>query len=147
MRTARRSTTPTNSQATSGVVYARPSTELSVAIADAGLGQTTVEYENDDDTVVRDDTLADFLIAVDDLVFDDVRSTPAEGDRITVKIQHDDGDPHAAEGTAHVETAVFEVCRPPNGELAWRYTDPFRTTYRIHAKRVRESADELEWTE
>jgi hypothetical protein len=31
---------------------------------------------------------------------------------------------------------VFEVKTPRTGEPAWRYSDPTRTVYRVHAKRV-----------
>lgn len=145
MRTARRSTTPKNTQAAGGITYARPSSGDSVAIVDVGLGRTDREDENADDLVVRDDELVDFLIAVDDLVFDGERVTPADGDRITMIAQHDDGDPHAATGTAHGETLIYVVARTRAGEMAWRFADPTRSTYRVHTKLVSETDAEIAW--
>ena len=57
----------------------------------------------------------DYLIAAADLTF----GTPREGDRIT-----------------DAAGLVFEVQEPGTGEPAWRYSDPDRTEFRIHVKRV-----------
>ena len=145
LKTARKLTTPANSQAADGIVYRRPATSQSVSIDHAGLGRYSREDENDDDAIVTDDKLADFLIAVDDLVLDDERVEPLEGDTITYKIQHDDGDPHASSGSADLQTITYRVMRPNIGEPAWRYTDATRSHFRIHAQLVLDHTDELTW--
>lgn len=63
----------------------------------------------------------DYLIAAADLVIGGSRVEPAENDRITETVN----------GTA----MTFEVL-PITGEPAWRWSDPGRTIYRIHVKRV-----------
>jgi len=62
-----------------------------------------------------------YLFAPGDLVLNSVTTTPQRGDRI-------------AETTAGAAT-VYEVM-PPDGEPPWRYSDPHRNLYRVHAKRV-----------
>lgn len=144
-RTARRSSTPANTQAADGATYSRPSTGDSVELDDVGLGRLTRQDENDDDLIVREDQLREVLIAVDDLQLAGSRTAPAAGDRIEIRIQHDDGDPHAASGSALLETLTFEVARTPSGEGAWRYVDPARTTYRLFAKLILETDSTLNW--
>lgn len=61
----------------------------------------------------------DYLIAVADLVIGGRAVEPADGDTVT-----------DADGQR------FEVKRPGTGEPAWRYSDPQRTTYRLHTKRT-----------
>jgi hypothetical protein len=60
----------------------------------------------------------DFLVNVAELKVGNVFLVPAKGDRITDESNN-----------------VFEVLDLP-GQGAWRYTDPFQTTYRIHTKQV-----------
>lgn len=60
----------------------------------------------------------DYLVAVAALTL----GTPTLGDRITETI---DG-----------AVVTFEAQTPDTGEPCWRYSDPERTTYRIHCKRV-----------
>lgn len=63
----------------------------------------------------------DYLIPVSSLTLVSP-ATPKEGDRITEIVGG--------------STLTFEV-KPPNAaEPAWRYSDPGRTVYRIHCKRV-----------
>jgi len=145
LRTARRQTTPSNTQSASGITYARPSTGDSVAIADVGIGRLARDFEIDDELIVATDKLADFLVDVDDLDFGDGRIKPAEGDVITFIVQHDDGDPHADEGDALIQTLKYLVAPAVIGEPAWRYVDPSRSTYRIHAQLVNETATEISW--
>lgn len=63
----------------------------------------------------------DYLIDVADYVIGSVAVEPAEGD----EIRETDG------ATTH----VYEV-RPLGAEPAWRWSDPYRQTYRIHTKYV-----------
>lgn len=63
----------------------------------------------------------DYLIPVANLTLTGP-AVPKDGDRITEVI---DG-----------ATLVFEVKSPITGEPVWRYSDPGRTRYRIHTKRV-----------
>lgn len=63
----------------------------------------------------------DYLIPVADLVLAGSPAVPARGDRVTETI---DG-----------QAVTFEVA-PVEGEPAWRYSDPARTLYRVHCKRV-----------
>jgi len=99
--------------ASSPVTYTRGAVELELQ---ATFGRT--EYEVEDEYGLRVAAqVADFLIAAADLAptFDE----PEAGDRIV------------ADG------AVFEVM-PLAGQGHWRWSDPHRTTMRIHAKQVDE---------
>lgn len=62
----------------------------------------------------------DFLIDVADLVIGSA-TAPAEGDRLAVTIR----------GIVY----AFEIM-PVSGEPAWRYSDQYRTRFRIHCKEV-----------
>jgi hypothetical protein len=88
----------------------------------AGLGQSRFELVQGD--VIKDVRSLDLLIAIDDYDLGDGAVTPAEGDRYEV----DDG----------VTVITLEACPYPP-EPAWRYTDRFRTAYRIHTKQVKEA--------
>jgi hypothetical protein len=63
----------------------------------------------------------DYLIAAADLVLDGTAVEPRENDRVAETVN----------GTA----MVFDVLPPP-GEPSWRWSDPGRTIYRVHVKRV-----------
>ena len=63
----------------------------------------------------------DFFINVADLVISGAATTPAEGDRIAATIR----------GLAY----TFEV-KAPGSEPAWRYSDNYRTRFRVHCKQV-----------
>lgn len=63
----------------------------------------------------------DFLITATDLVVAGIATTPAEGDRITATIR----------GNGY----TFELMAP-GGEPAWRYSDAYRTAFRVHCKQV-----------
>lgn len=99
------------------VTYTRGDSSLSLTawlgrtlfsrLASPGVGGAAVEWGD-----------RDYLVAVADLTLGE----PALGDRITETIN----------GTA----VVFEVLTPDTGEPAWRYSDPTRTVWRIHTKRV-----------
>jgi hypothetical protein len=82
----------------------------------AVLGRSEFDVDQGDGGLVR--IIAhDFIVAVADFEFGE----PAEGDRFIV------GTLGAGE--------VYEAMSIP-GEPAWRYTDEFRTQYRIHTKHV-----------
>lgn len=65
----------------------------------------------------------DFLIPVGDLAIDSVLVTPQDGDWIEQVFSGPEGNQN------------FELLSIPN-EPKWRYSDPQRTIYRIHTKRV-----------
>ena len=56
-----------------------------------------------------------------DLLLPASNFTPAAGDRVAITIRDSE--------------ILYEV-KPPSGEPAWRWSDPQRTTWRIHLKRV-----------
>lgn len=60
----------------------------------------------------------DYLIEVAELALNGSPTTPQRGDRIT------DG------------ATVWELASPETDEAPWRYSDQYRTTYRVHVKRV-----------
>ena len=96
---------------TRDVTYARG---LIAAVVKATVGRT--EYETDDGQVVRTEfTDRDFLISVADLVLDGSLTLPDEGDQI-----------RETQGTS---VLIFEV-------MGWRYSDPYRRTFRIETKHV-----------
>lgn len=97
------------------VTYARGAEAITLT---AVLGQTTVAggVEGASRIVVSD---RDYLIKVADLTF----GVPAVGDRITA--------------TVNGEAVAFTVQDLESGEPAWRYSDPARTTWRIHVKQKR----------
>ena len=71
--------------------------------------------------VIEKTEARDYLIEADELFLSTGRVTPAAGHRILER----DGD------TVH----VYEVMAPGK-EPAWRWSDRFRRTYRIHTKHV-----------
>ena len=96
---------------TRDVTYARG---LIAAVVKATVGRT--EYETDDGQVVRTEfTDRDFLISVADLVLDGSPTLPDEGDQV-----------RETQGTS---VLIFEV-------MGWRYSDPYRRTFRIETKHV-----------
>jgi hypothetical protein len=69
-------------------------------------------------TLVLTARIRDYLVPVVAYRLNGLATTPQRGDRFI----ESDG-------------AVFEAL-PPSGEPLWRWSDPSRTTYRIHAQRV-----------
>lgn len=67
----------------------------------------------------------DYLIPVDLLILDSIKSEPRRGDWI---IETFEGSP--------VETERFEISAPEN-EQAWRYSDFACTLFRVHTKRMK----------
>lgn len=63
----------------------------------------------------------DFLIDAADLVISGAATKPAEGDRIAITLR----------GSAY----TFEIL-PISGEPAWRWSDEYRTCFRVHCKEV-----------
>jgi hypothetical protein len=103
--------------ATQCVTYLRGASAVTVP---ATIGRTGYEQSTEDGLTVRAE-VRDYLINVADLVLDDVPAQPKQGDRIA------EGDPATGR--------VFEVMSGA-GEGPWRYSDAYRTVYRIHAKAV-----------
>lgn len=96
---------------TRDVIYARGIITVPVK---ATIGRT--EYETDDGQVVRTEfTDRDFLITVADLILSGIATLPEEGDQI-----------RETQGT---NLLIFEV-------MGWRYSDPYRRTFRIETKHV-----------
>ena len=91
----------------------------------ATVGRTVFEQADEYGIVHRTET-RDFLITAADLTFGDGPVTPKEGDRI-----HDFSVP----GTNN----IYEVMTP-GGEPPFRYSDPYRTTLRVHTKHVAQLA-------
>mgnify|MGYP000511424066 CR=1 FL=1 len=64
---------------------------------------------------------ASYLIAAADLVLSGVQTLPQRGDRVVE--------------TAGDQQLTHEVIAPGQ-EPCWRYSDPYRTTLRIHSKLI-----------
>ena len=103
--------------ASQSVTYRRGTDSVVVS---ASIGSTRFEQEDRDGLVVRSQ-VRDYLIDVADLVLSGGAIEPEVGDLI--------------EETVGSQTHVYQVL-PLGGEPAWRYSDPYRKTYRIHTKRV-----------
>ena len=99
------------------VVYCRGDVSVEVQ---ASIGKTTFDID-DGYGAVESWESRDFLIAAANLVLSGVDVLPVAGDRIN-EVQ--DG-----------LTFVYEVLAPGK-EPCWRYSDPYRTTLRIHTKQV-----------
>lgn len=89
----------------------------SVALTARGGGARSGGLEQD--ALLIKESQRDWLIAVADLAFAGVPTTPRRGDRIT--------DPGGL---------VWELADTDTGEDAWRYSDNTRTLYRVHTRRV-----------
>lgn len=99
------------------VKYKRGVDSVDVA---ASIGRT--EFEIDDGFgVLQKFESRDFLILAAELVLSGASVLPERGDRI--------------EETVGTTTWVYEVMAPGK-EPAWRYSDPYRKTLRIHTKQV-----------
>lgn len=93
------------------VTYVRGAESVVVS---ATIGRTA--YETDDGTAVRVDyTDRDYLLLTTDLVLSGVLTMPQPGDRIRE--------------TEVDQVLVFEV-------IDWRFSDPYRQTFRIETKHV-----------
>lgn len=108
--------------AASDVVYRRDDRAV---VLRATVGRT--EYQQDDGAgVITQAETRDFLIRARDLVFDGVRVLPEAGDRIE----------ESQGGTLF----VYEVLPVGTMQPHYRYSDPYRTTLRIHTKLIGEEA-------
>ncbi len=99
------------------VQYRRGDTRLDLL---ATVGRTVFEVESGTGLLERIES-RDFLIATVDLVFDGQASVPQSGDQILE--------------TQGATTLVYEVMAPGK-EPAWRYSDPYRVTLRVHTKQI-----------
>jgi len=101
----------------SPVTYRRPSTgsgQATEAVIDATFGRTEYEVEDDHGLRVGAEVI-DFLVSAD--VFAPTFGEPEAGDQIV------------ADGV------VYEVMDLA-GQGHWRWSDPYRTTMRIHTKEI-----------
>ena len=103
--------------AASTVVYGRGAFSVEVA---ATIGRTVFELENTYGIVEKTES-RDFLVLTADLVLDGQAVLPQRGDRIRE--------------TCGQQVLVYEVMAPGQ-EPAWRFSDPYRKTLRIHTKQV-----------
>ncbi len=99
------------------VLYRRGEQSLEIA---ATIGQTIFEVDDGTSAALRIES-RDFLITAGELVLSGQAVVPQRGDRIT----ESDGS----------RLYVYEVLAPGD-EPCWRYSDPYRRTYRIHTKLV-----------
>ena len=90
------------------------------AVVSAGIGRTTFQVDNGTGVVETFES-RDLLILTGDLVLGGLATLPQAGDRIRETV---DG-----------ATYIYEVLAPGN-EPAWRFSDPYRRTLRIHTKQV-----------
>lgn len=95
------------------VAYARGANSINVP---ATMGKTMFEQVDGAGGILHQLEYRDFIINAADLILGAL-TEPKVGDRITVLNE------------------VYEVMSP-GGEQAWRFTDPYRRTYRIHTKHV-----------
>lgn len=93
----------------------------SVQIA-ATVGRTVFEQADDYGIIHRTES-RDYLVLATDLLLASVQTLPKAGDRI----RETDGD----------KVFVYEVMAP-GGEPAYRFSDPYRRTLRIHTKQMAE---------
>ena len=99
------------------VVYRRGDESASVL---ATVGRTLFELADAAGEQVQYES-RDYLIAAADLVLDGSQVEPQRGDRI--------------EEVLGGQTLTYEVMAPGQ-EPPWRYSDPYRTTLRIHTKLI-----------
>ena len=103
--------------ATRTVTYQRG---VETAAAPATIGRTVFEVDNGAGVLERIES-RDFLILATDLVLGGSAVLPERGDRIRE--------------TQAGATYVYEVMAPGK-EPAWRWSDPYRKTLRIHTKQI-----------
>lgn len=99
------------------IVYRRGAATVQVA---ATIGRTLFEIDNGYGAVERTES-RDYLLQAADLVLDGLVVLPQRGDQVRE--------------TVGQQTFVYEVLAPGK-EPAWRYSDPYRQTLRIHTKHV-----------
>jgi hypothetical protein len=104
--------------AASEVVYHRGTDEVTVR---ATIGRTLLKLDDGLGGVRMEWTDRDYLIRAADLALGGNPAQPQRGDQIRE--------------VAGAQTLVYEVLAPGN-EPPWRWADPHRQMYRIHAKHV-----------
>ncbi len=102
---------------TRSVLYQRGTSSVEVL---ATIGKTMFEVDSGQGILERVES-RDFLVLAADLVLDAQATLPQAGDQI-----------RETQGT---RTFVYEVMAP-GSEPAWRYSDAFRKTLRIHTKQI-----------
>ena len=102
---------------TRSVLYGRGTSSVEVP---ATIGRTVFEVDDGYGVLERTES-RDYLILAGDLVVDGQQTLPERGDRIRE--------------TQDTQIFVYEVMAPGK-EPAWRYSDPYRKTLRIHTKQV-----------
>jgi hypothetical protein len=102
---------------TQPVVYQRGADTIPVL---ATIGTTIFRLDDGAGALLRVES-RDYLVAAADLVIAGVPIIPKRGDRI-VETQGD-------------RTFIYEVSAPGD-EPEWRWSDPYRQTYRIHSQQV-----------
>ena len=103
------------------VLYQRGLWSVSVP---AGIGRTTFQVDNGSGVIETVES-RDFLILAADLVLGGTVTLPKTGDRIREASGEDGG------GASY----MYEVLAPGT-EPAYRFSDPYRRTLRIHTKQV-----------
>ena len=101
------------------VLYQRGSQSVSVA---AGIGRTLFQVDNGSGVIETFES-RDFLILTGDLVLNGVATLPKAGDRIRET------------GGGDSTSYIYEVLAPGT-EPAFRFSDPYRRTLRIHTKQI-----------
>ncbi len=100
------------------VVYRRGAEEVAVR---ATIGRTLLQLDDGMGGVRMEWTDRDYLIRAADLALGGSPAQPQRGDQIRE--------------TVEAQTLVYEVLAPGN-EPPWRWADPHRQMYRIHAKQI-----------
>ncbi len=100
------------------VVYRRGAEEVAVR---ATIGRTLLKLDDGMGGVRMEWTDRDYLIRAADLALGGNQVQPQRGDQIRE--------------TVGAQTLVYEVLAPGN-EPPWRWADPHRLMYRIHAKQI-----------
>lgn len=101
------------------VTYRRGEATIEIA---ATIGRTIFEVDDGQGVIVQVES-RDWLVRVSDLVlgWPGVATEPKPGDRV--------------EATSGATVRVYEVTAMA-GEKCWRYSDPYRETFRIHTKQL-----------
>lgn len=110
---------------TAGFTYVRKNGNT-VLITTGWIGQTRFRIEEQGNSRLEYSD-RDYLIPVESLTYEGVKFLPEKGDRIVENFDSPDSQ------------QSFELSAP-NDEPVWRHSDPQRTRYRIHCKRMKRNA-------
>lgn len=94
--------------------------DVSTAVISAAIGRTQFEVDDGHGVLERIES-RDFPILTEDLILGGQVTLPQRGDRIRETVAN--------------QTFVYEEMAPGR-EPAWRYSDPYRKTLRIHTKQI-----------